>query len=155
MLIDWFMCNGDRNWSNINFIYSKDSKTLKLTPLFDNGECFYMQRMVSKNHKDDELFLHLGSMAKLDNNKLSNNECIAQQIYSLCKQNRKLNDLLDKCLTVNIFDMIDKVEKVEDFKFTKQQKDTIIQTYTEQIVNFKKVNLETNQYTDKSSFCRQ
>ncbi len=142
MLLDYFMCNGDRNWSNVKFVFDEGSKILRLAPIFDNGDCFQMEQMVSKKHDEDQVFFHLGSVGRLENNTLSNNECVAKQIFAMCKQNSEMNNLLHKCLSLNIFHLIAEVEKIEDFKFTKRQKDVLEKAYSDQVANFKKFNPE-------------
>ena len=140
MLLDYFMCNGDRNWTNIKSLVNEKNRSLSLAPLFDNGECFKMERMVSNKHEDGKVFFHLGSVVKLKDNTLSNNECVAKQIYSLCSRHEDLRDLLNKCLSLDMAQLITNVERTEDFLFTKRQKDVIKQAYSEQVASFKKFN---------------
>ncbi len=109
VIYDFFMFNFDRNWNNIVFIV--DGKgNLKLSPLFDHGECFLMENF-DRSEQDYDWdggslevgITENGRLNAFENNKYFNGQnIIATDIAELAKTDCDYKQTLENCLNIDL-----------------------------------------------------
>ncbi len=139
IVIDYFLCNTDRNWQNFNFIVSHEDAKLKLspTPIFDNGYAFgmgYFHNPIfaqqTDAYKKVVSWLSISDITKNDsipralavdiwensqqNNILKNNGSLTLDIYSLAKSNPTVAKLVDNFTHLDIKKELSEFSKKEN-----------------------------------------
>ena len=149
-ILDFFMCNDDRNWSNICFVIGHD-KTLRPAPLFDNGYSFGMNFFETKYNANNAPYIFhngfsdIGMHNALDNFPfLKNGGVVAVDIYELCQKDKTLSSRVERILNVDIKKLIKIFEQEHEIKLNKNIKSKITEFFESKISLYKKTQSRLN-----------
>lgn len=150
---DYFLGNGDRTWTNLEFLVTKDE--LKLAPIFDNGMSFGIWHF--ENDGKAPVFSHLGFTAIDDeenleqNNLLKDGGLIVLDIMREAKNDKRVAKLVEIFKNLDFSKMLAKFKAENNIEIDEDVENYITQIYEMRVKLFKqkenKVNKIVNRHT--------
>lgn len=135
---DFFMSNNDRHWQNILFLEKQinGKKVLTLSPLFDNGQSFgqadfdnfgperifsiWQAMGISENGRFDEF---------KNNNYFKEQKLLACDIYTACKSNPHLKQIVENCKNLDFEKLLNKFEKEYGITLNLMHRQIMLETF--------------------------
>ena len=137
VVYDFFLCNGDRHWANLEFLINEDEDrqlNMELTKIFDNGEAFgfssaLQNRKVARSYVDVRLGIsENGRTNKFRGNKyFDRGKIVATDIYELSQKDNRIKNYVDKFLDFDIEKTLEEFENTEECKIPEDMREEIMQ----------------------------
>ena len=133
-IYDYFLCNPDRHWDNILFLFNETENGLKidLSKIYDNGEAFnYYSSAKCREEIKDSVITRIGLSENgrvntfEDNNYFKNGGILASDIFEFIKANPKYRKLVNTLKDLDINDIMLDFEKDKEYKIPLKMKDEI------------------------------
>ncbi len=173
-VVDYFICNDDRNWENITFLMQLDDTTtpkLINAPIYDNGYAlgtWYVDNIFSLENDRQDVIALLGlsdvNLKELGgdygglvlqntrhNNTLKNNGALALDIHSLTKQNPHIKNIVDNFVDLDMDKKLDEFEWTNDIETPDKYRDIINQMYSSRIAHYTKRVRKLQKLLDKGN----
>ena len=136
IVFDFFLCNGDRHWSNLEFLIKEDEDNqlnIELTKIFDNGEAFgfssaLKNRKLARSYVDVRVGVsEIGRTNKFKGNHyFERGKIVAIDINELAKSDIKIRDYVEKLSSFDIHNTLKDFEKYENCVIPNEMKEEII-----------------------------
>lgn len=163
-IYDYFMSNEDRNMSNIIFLVKQKDGVVyfELAPLFDFGLNFGVGNIIFDRQNEKHFFSEFGLSKEgqeieqyLNNKWFKDCGIIVSDIRDIISDNKEYKDIVQKCLNIDIGQMLDNFEKDYDFKISKDVKDLMVRSYNIRVERFKKFEQMLQKRIEKANKIKQ
>ncbi len=134
-LVDYLLFQYDRHFGNIEFLFSKENgkDCIRLAPMFDNGRCLNYDCVTFEDIRclmgNSEVCLSMTNRQSSDIDKVLNSKNI---VYFICKEiqnNKQLNEICSKLLTIDFDKLVDEIVSIYPKKIKQNKIDIIKKTY--------------------------
>lgn len=173
-VVDYFLCNDDRNWQNITFLMQNNGTTtpqLVNAPIYDNGYAlgtWYIDNIMSDERKSGDVIALLGfnDVDPRDlngwhpqlihdniraNKTLQNNGVLAIDIADLARKDKDIKDLVDKFVKFDIDKKLDEFEFFNDIEVPEKYRDMMSKIYKLRVEHYSKRDRKLHKLLDKNA----
>ncbi|MGN1227252.1 MAG: hypothetical protein ACI4TX_01265 [Christensenellales bacterium] len=160
VVIDYFLGNADRHWSNVVFLIKQSGDkcvSAELAPLFDNGEFFGCNSCFAKADTDlGQVMLHIGISDigikdDLEGNKyFQNGGLTVVDIYELAKVDKEIETLVNKFFALDMEKEVLSFEEFYQIQLPDEIRNQIITIFNMRKDKYKSVVNKLNKRLERS-----